>query len=669
MSDLSIPGVSSSKYGSDKLVADLMKLERVPRDKAEERLKSYQAQREVWLDLNRRLGTLRDEARNLYSFKNPFSARVAKSSNEDALTATATREAVEQDVQVLVKRAAAADRYLSADQPKDKKVPAGTYAFTVGEKSLELRYAGGSLQDFADALSRKGKDLLKASVISVTPETRALLVESLKTGSANKLSFSGAAEDLALETGMLERISSKARDFDPSRPQAWERPLTAAVRAEGGKLRVESQGEARLPLPQTVADQGMVLELRYRVERLPETPRPERPSGPAAEASGSVSYQGITLSGAPLASGLEEWAPPPEPPRVDDPVMLFAIGGGSTRALPALSDSGQEESLRVPLSELGGELSALGLRNRDTGRRLELLSARVFDPNERGGLRPKRAISSAQDALVAVDGIEVERPSNEISDLVPGVTLQVKEATEKPVKLKIEPDREGAKEAVIAFVGNYNRLMAQLNILSRNDEKLVQEISYFTDEEREGAKKNLGIFQGDSTVSLLRSSLQRSMQNAYPTGEDIRLLAQIGVATDARRPGSGQGYDVSRLRGYLEIEEETLNRVLESDFEAVRQLFGFDTDGDLVVDSGVGFTVDSAIKPYVETGGIMNLKTRTLDTQVTQERRTIETLDKQLIAKEADLKRKYGMMEGALNRMEGTSSSIDQFSKNNSGGQ
>ncbi|MBL8967037.1 MAG: flagellar filament capping protein FliD, partial [Spirochaetaceae bacterium] len=671
MSDLSIPGVGSSKYQSDKLIEGLMKLERVPRDKAAERLKDFGVRKDVWLEMNRRLTTLRDEARALYSFKNPFSARVAKSSDEAVLTATATREALEQSRSVLVKRAAAADRFLSADLPKDYKVPAGTYGFAVGDKSLELRFAGGSLQEFADALGRKGRDLVKASVVTVKPDTKALVVESQKTGLGNRLTFSGDAEKFALEAGLLERVGSRAAVLDPARPAAWERGLDARLaKAEGGVLSVATGGEAKLPLDRSAKTQGLVLELEYRLIPLPESPRPVQPPGPTLNPVGEANYEDIVIQGAPSAAPLPDWSPPPEPPRVTDRGMAFALGpDGSAKPLPALEDSGETTKLRVELGGLLPDLAALAFRNRDTSRRLEVVSARVYDPAETGGFKPKRPVSTAQDAIVAVDGIEVTRPTNEIADIVPGVTLNVKAAGDKPVRLDVAPDREAVKEAVIALVGNYNRLMAEINILSRADERLITEISYFTDEEKKAAKEKLGLFQGDSTLSLLRTSLQRTMMNPYETraGDAMALLSQLGVATDARRPGGGQGFEVNKMRGYLEIEEDVLDKALAENFEAARELFGSDSDGDLIVDSGAAFAIDSLMKPYVETGGIVTLKTRTLDTQIASEKRVIEDLDRQLARKEDELKRKYGMMEGALNRMEGSSSQIDNFTKQQGG--
>lgn len=673
MSDLSIPGVGTSKYGSDKIVEALMKVERVPRERAAAELKGYEDQKSVWLDMSRRLSSFRDDARNLYSFKNPFSSRLAKSSNEEVLTATATREALEATSSVLVKRPAAADRFISANLAKDYKVPAGTYKFTVGDKSIELNYGGGGLQDFADSLSRKGRDLLKASVVSVTTDTKALIIESRKTGAKNRLGFSGDAEKLALAAGIVERATSKEQVLDPARPSAWQKGLDPAA-VKGAELDIAAGAEAKLPLGAKAQAQGLVLELKYRLVPIPEgQAAPSAPPGPSLGPANQASYGDVTVQGAPSDTALPAWSAPQPPPRVEDRVMAFALApDGSSKALPALQDGEGIQTQTIELSPYGGpgggEIAALGLRSRDTTRRLELLGARVYDPKESGGLRPKHAIATAQDALVSVDGVDTIRDSNDISDVIPGVTLSVKSASDKPVSLKVEPDRKAVKDALIAFVGTYNRIMAQINILTRNDEALVDEISYFSDDEKKSAKEHLGILGNDSTLSFVKNSLQQTMMNSYGDGNStIRLLAQLGISTDSAKSGSGQGYNVSKMRGYLEIDEETLDKVLASDFEGVRDLFGKDSDGDLVVDSGAAYRLESIIKPFVETAGIISLKTGTLDKQISADKTKIANLDAQLADKEAALKAKYATMESTLNQLEGSSSSIDNFSKQGSG--
>jgi len=662
MSDISIPGVKS-KYDTEKLIEGLMAVERIPKTRAEERLKEIQLQRTTWLDLNRRLSSLRESSRSLFSFQNPFNERIASSGDEAVITGTATREAIEETKSFLVKRTAAADRFMSDPIATDAKVAKGDYSFTVGEKTIKLSYGGGSLKDFVDAINRKGTDTVRAQLVAVRSDARVLVIESLKTGAANRLGFSGAAEDFALSVGLVEKASSTLRDLPVDSPARFEKPLDPArVSSQGGALLVGPGAEAALKLPSPVSTAGLVLELEVELSDRPASGAAEEgpPSGPAIPATGAMEYEGIKIDSAPSEAILPEWTPPPVPQKRDDFSPLYLIdGSGRPTALPPVASGAGFKTISVPLPAYMDTFAGIGLRNGNTERDLRVRSARVYDPTETAGLRPKNPVATARDAVVEMDGIEVTRPDNAISDLVPGLTVNLWQESDKPVKLKIEPDREAAKESLIELVGNYNRLLAELNILARDDEKILSEIEYFTADEKKDYKERLGLFQGDTTLSQLRSSLQRTMMDAYPTGSGPHQLAEFGISTDSRRGGS---YDASRLRGYLEIDETALDKALRDNFAGVKDLFGFDTDGDLLVDAGAAYKIDSMMKAYVETGGIVAIRTQTLDNQITRQKKEIENLETQLARKEDDLKRKYGLMESALGQMESSSSAWDSFS-------
>jgi flagellar hook-associated protein 2 len=141
------------------------------------------------------------------------------------------------------------------------------------------------------------------------------------------------------------------------------------------------------------------------------------------------------------------------------------------------------------------------------------------------------------------------------------------------------------------------------------------------------------------------------------------MLAQIGISTFFIGPNAG--YNQSGLRGYLQIDEKKLDAAIEQHLPAIRQLFGSDTSGDMIIDSGVAYNIDSVSKPFVETGGIISLKTGTLDSRISQDKRRIDTMDRQLAAKEAELKVQYSRMENAFSRMEQMTSSLENFSRQN----
>ena len=76
--------------------------------------------------------------------------------------------------------------------------------------------------------------------------------------------------------------------------------------------------------------------------------------------------------------------------------------------------------------------------------------------------------------------------------------------------------------------------------------------------------------------------------------------------------------------------------------------------------------MDSQITPYVQTGGIFSTRTNGLGNRITATEKRITQLDEKLERKEADLRRKYGQMEGALRSLEQQSDSISNFNRQNS---
>jgi flagellar hook-associated protein 2 len=671
MSDIYVPGVTS-RFNTEKLIEDLMRVERIPRERTERSVENLQTQRTYWQELGRRMSSLRDSARLLFSFQNPFNDRIVASGDESILVGTATREAAEQERTFTVKQAAQADRFLSQPLEDNYRVDAGAYTFKAGNDEISFNFRGGTLREFVETLNRRGRDKIQADIITVQRGTKSLLIESKVTGAENRLGFAGAAEDLAVATGMAERIQDSLRNVALSEETVRTDGQSAEV--SEGTVKVYAGGQAGVTVdPAIRSASNLVFTFEAATEILPEdsVPIPQPPPGPSIPGAGSVTYGGITVENDSSVVNTPEWTPPPVPPRVDDlAVIALKFTDGSAARVPALGDSESFQAYRYPLADLTGgkSIASIEFINQNTHRDVSIRNIRVFDPDAAGGIRPKNAVSTAQDAVVSMDGIEITRPSNVIDDLIPGLTLTVKAPSDRPVKLGVVPDREGVKEAIFSLVGNYNRLVAEVNVLTRKDDQIVEELTYLSTEEQEEMRKRLGVFSGESSLSQFKSGLQRAAGGSYLTSLDreLSMLPQIGIGTDVRRAGASTGYDASRLRGYLEIDEKALDAALETRMSAIQQLFGYDTDGDLIVDSGVAYSMDLLARPYVETGGIITLKTGTIDSRIDQDNRRIETLDRQLAAKEASLKNQYAQMESAYNQMEQMSTSLDQFSQRSS---
>ncbi len=110
------------------------------------------------------------------------------------------------------------------------------------------------------------------------------------------------------------------------------------------------------------------------------------------------------------------------------------------------------------------------------------------------------------------------------------------------------------------------------------------------------------------------------------------------------------------------MDEAKLESAIASTPDAVRELFGNDTDGDLVVNAGAAFSLDTLLRPYVQTGGIVPNRVAGVDTSILRSSREMADYEKRLVAYEAELKRKYGIMEGALNEMDKNAQTLKNFS-------
>ena len=658
-----IPGVSS-KYDSEETIEKLVETEAIPLDRMEQEKQTFRQQKSAWSDINRRMTAVREAAQNLFGFQNPFNNRLANSSDESILTATADRTAVKQEVSIRVKRIATADRFLSKPLPRDYKAPAGIYRFRVGEEELRINFRGGTLRQLADTINANSEGLLKASVVSDSSATLVFLLESQKTGARNTLSLYDQAAAFGEEAGIIERSLEASRTVQLS---------AATVEGEQveviqGTLTLQPQTEAVIPLrPSHTMKPNMVLALEARVERLAEEAYvpPSAPPGPDLPAVGGIEFDGIGVQSARSLTVLPPWEPPEPPRRVDDSRILHIREGERTIALPPLQDSDEFQQLIYEASQLPPRLDGLIVRNRNTHRIVEIRGIRIYDKTARGDYRAVNPLSSAGDALISMNGIEVTRESNEIDDLLPGVNITLHGSGEQAVTLDIDRDMESIKEGLYNFIGYYNRLLMHIDILTRRDEQVLETAMFLDEGEEQQAEEELGLLQGNTTLMQVKSRLQRIMMDPHQTdgGRSLSMLAQIGISTSGGGFQSSGTVDRTRLRGYLQIDEEKLEESVTRTGDWVKQLFGYDRDNDLTVDSGAAYQIDNYLKAYVETGGIVANRLTTIDNSIARKEREIARYQEHLADYEAELRRKFGDMEGALDSLEKSSQAIENLNR------
>lgn len=683
---ISIPGVSD-KYKTNDLVNSLMAVERKPLEREKENLEKYTAQQGAWRDVNQKMSTLRDSVKTLYSFENPFNNKLTSSTQEAAVTADAGREADFNSFQIDVLNPATADRFLSANIDKEMKVPAGNYNFKVGEKTIKFNWKGGKLSDWVNSLNKRGGQYIKASLIGVSKSQQSLLIESLKTGSENKLVFEDAAYEFAKSSGMIEPVQSEQINFD-STVTAYSTPETKdtiiqqnlpliskdKVSVSEGKIKLPPRSGVTVKLPVNAKKETVKVEFTVSENDISDITEElnSKATGPILPSPGGIEFKGVSVYNNPQETLFSAPDPstiiPVQPVRNNDLVYVKNADGSEEPVEYTLFEKIAETGERKVVISLKDfpNAESLVFRNSNTGKNYSVSVPSAYDVSDALGYKAVHPITNAEDATFKYEGITLTRPTNDIDDVVPHITLHLHDKTEKTATIKVEPDIESAKDALITFVGKYNQTIAEMNILYQNKPELISELDYLTDSEIEKETEKLGMFFGDTTISNGKNSLQQIIANNYRYSEndEITLLSQIGISTNASS-GISAGYNAAQMRGYLEIDEKKLDSALENNLNDIKQLFGFDTDGDLIIDNGIGYKLDKQLTAWVQSGGILSTKTSALDRSIKSSNQKISKLEDQLDKKEQELKRKYASMEGTLNSLESQKTTINNFANQN----
>ncbi len=646
MSDINIPGVSD-KYKTNDLVKSLIEVERIPLNREQKKLDDYKAEKACWQRLNQYMSSLGDTTRSLYSYDNPFSEKSATSTQEFSVTADPGRDAAIESFKIDVENIATADRFLSEEIDKDMKVEAGKYVFSIGEKTVTLNWKGGKVKDFVTAINKRSNGIIKATVVGVSETKQTLLLESLKTGSANKLIFKEAALDFAYKTNMIRTAKSDIVDLGIEHKMLPESDYTVKI---PDSIKNNNTQKIEFTISATnVEDITLSENNKFMFPVLPKVP--------------SVDFKGIRIWNEDSLTTLPP-APPVEPKQMvsEDAVAYIKNSSGKETLIGSIPGETKDKKIAVNLSEYK-DATELIFRNKNTGREITIGAIQSYNENSNLGYEPVNAVNVAQDAKIKYEGITIVRPENKIDDVVPNVTLTLESPTERTATISIKPDIDAAKNAIIEFVGKYNQVITEINILTQNKPEIVAEIEYFTDDEKKSANERLGKFQAEFALTNEKSSMQRIINSSYTTSEysEIKLLSQLGIAS--KTGIASTTISSSQMRGYLEIDEKKLDSMLKDNITDIKALFGFDSDDDMVVDNGIAFQMYRNLQSYTQTGGIIANKNRTIDSRISTSEKQIQKLETQIAQKESDLKRKYGQMEASLNNLESQQNTIKNFNR------
>ncbi|KAL0265463.1 UNVERIFIED_CONTAM: hypothetical protein PYX00_010935 [Menopon gallinae] len=666
MADIPIPG-SKNNYNTPEIRRSLLETQYKRLDRLEEEDKKLCQKKEAWQLIKEKLQVLNDKATRLTRFDGPLKQMFGNSSNPSILSANAQSNAERGEYNITVKQKAEADKFASQALPPSYKPPSGEYSFLLGEKQINFNFNGTSLNTWVKMLNTRGAGFLKAEIVRSGLNKEILIISSLKEGNKFPLIFKGKAEELASEVGILSQAKvhfvADLRGIAQTQKSPYN-PISYGVNSLSNQeaLILEPDSEVSIPIPKDfqLTDHSM-LKLKISVQ---DADSYRSNASSIRSPKESVTYEGITIQ-----NELSELNFQPSIHSAPSPKKLQALSVYYQERLYPLEPILDVLESQEKLIDLAGFPKAQEIQiANSTPNKVYLVEwIEIIDPRNRDGYLPQHAISFAQDAKLEIDGVEVERPSNKISDLISKVTLNLETSSPEMVTLKIEPDYKQIEESVANFIGAYNEFLAYANILGTRDPNvkpndpnaksdIVDELTWLNEAERKQAYQLLGLLQSDFVLSNLKSHLQEFLARAYDTNDErYRLLSQIGISPSTR---AGQG--VLR-RQYLDINSSVFQNSLKENWQAVQELFSFIPLGATQASNGLAFKISDFTRPYVQFNGLLDVRIKQLndslkhkDQEITNYREKIDEKDRRL---QTDLKK----LESTLNQAEATTRSLQNY--------
>lgn len=215
---------------------------------------------------------------------------------------------------------------------------------------------------------------------------------------------------------------------------------------------------------------------------------------------------------------------------------------------------------------------------------------------------------TAQNAKLTVNNVAIESSSNEISDALEGITLNLNDTTTGNQTLTITKDTSKANSAITSWVDAYNTLLDQFTTLTKYTA---------VDVGADAQDSSNGALLGDSTLRTIQTQLKTMLTNAQ-SSSTYKTMAQIGITTD---PTSGQ----------LELDSDKLDTALSADPDGVKEMIVGDGKT-----TGITTTIATNLTGWLSSTGIIQAATdgvsKTLN-NLTDQYNTMSTRIDNLVAR------------------------------------
>ena len=228
-------------------------------------------------------------------------------------------------------------------------------------------------------------------------------------------------------------------------------------------------------------------------------------------------------------------------------------------------------------------------------------------------------VQTAKDSIIQLIGQSVTRTSNNLTDVISGVTIDLvkEDPLATPVTLTVAADKNAVTSKVNDFIKAYNSLSSTIRGLASYDATTGKATRLF----------------GDAALRGVQDQLRQVLSGAVPHGvTGVSTLAEIGIKTDKA--------------GLLVLDSVKLDKVIAANSDAVPQLFSSV--------KGVAPAFDTVLTNYLSSIGTLSSRVDGVNKRIAGIAAERVKLNVRLAGIEARYRKQFTAMDNLLGKLKST---------------
>ncbi len=316
--------------------------------------------------------------------------------------------------------------------------------------------------------------------------------------------------------------------------------------------------------------------------------------------------------------------------------LNLSVNGGAATSIAIAAGSDTPQGLVSAINSANTGLTAELVDTGDpegTGERYRILVRGEEGADQNFTLTGSNGMSfdtvagfEASDAEVVVNGVTVVRSSNQLTDVIPGLRLDLAQTTAgSSMLIQVSRDSEALKSKVQSLVDAYNQMISDFKILT--GPKSEDEEDVYS-----------GSLSGESLVRSVTAQIRSVLFGESDTATDaVSTFRQLGVSVDRD--------------GVMSLDTDTFDEAVATQFDDVAEALAGRNVVDGALQYGLSAKLSNRLRDLMSPTGVVMTQSNTAETLVTRYNTDLAKLETRMEGILARYTKQFAAMESLVGQM------------------